>query len=139
MLQVVAGQGIDRHLLGLKLCAVEKGIDIPDFFVDPVYNESCHWKLSTSQVCDVMNTLVSTVRSHFVLLQVPSRHNSLLTFGPVVPDGYGICYNPMPQQINFAVSAWRSCADTNAQTLMDSLHKSLEDARDVLTKTSAKL
>ena len=128
-------------MLGLKLCAVEKGIDIPDFFVDPVYNESCHWKLSTSQVCDVMTqtTTQFLLVSNVLLLQVPSRHNSLLTFGPVVPDGYGICYNPMPQQINFAVSAWRSCADTNAQTLMDSLHKSLEDARDVLTKTSAKL
>ena len=72
-------------------------------------------------------------------VQVPSRHNSLLTFGPVVPDGYGICYNPMPQQINFCVSAWRSCTDTNAQTLTAALHQSLEDARNVLLKTGAKL
>ena len=67
--------------------------------------------------------------------QVPSKHDSLLTFGPVVPDGYGICYNPMPHQINFCVSAWRSCAETDARTLMNSLVQALEDARSVLLQT----
>ena len=50
LLQVVNGEGIDRHFLGLKLAAIENGIDLPKLFMDPVYESSCYWKISTSQV-----------------------------------------------------------------------------------------
>ena len=52
ILQVINGRGIDRHLLGLKLTAIESGEAIPELFKDPAFSESCHWRLSTSQVKD---------------------------------------------------------------------------------------
>lgn len=48
--QVMMGQGIDRHLLGLKLTAIEHGMNVPDLLMDPVYTTTNYWKLSTSQV-----------------------------------------------------------------------------------------
>ena len=50
LLQVVRGEGVDRHLLGLKLIALENGIELPDFFKDPAYTRSVYHRLSTSQV-----------------------------------------------------------------------------------------
>lgn len=38
-----------------------------------------------------------------MLQQVPAHSNSVLVFGPVVPDGYGVCYNPQENQVNIAV------------------------------------
>lgn len=49
-IQVTNGQGIDRHLLGLKLIAQEAGLPVPDLLKDPVYESTCYWKISTSQV-----------------------------------------------------------------------------------------
>ena len=51
--QTISGKGIDRHLLGLKLTAIENNIDIPEqqnIFLDPAYSISGTWKVSTSQV-----------------------------------------------------------------------------------------
>ena len=51
--QAISGKGIDRHLLGLKLTAIEHNIDIPEsqnVFLDPAYSVSGTWRLSTSQV-----------------------------------------------------------------------------------------
>jgi carnitine O-acetyltransferase len=44
-----AGLGIDRHLLGLKLC-LESSESAPTLFSDPVYVRSSHWLMSTSYV-----------------------------------------------------------------------------------------
>jgi len=43
------GQGVDRHLLGLRLC-IKDGETKPAIFSDPAYSKSCHWSLSTSQI-----------------------------------------------------------------------------------------
>ena len=50
-LQVVKGQGIDRHMFGLKMIAKENGIALPELFTDETFHVAGHWKLSTSQVC----------------------------------------------------------------------------------------
>lgn len=50
ILQAINGQGIDRHLLGLKLAAIKNGMNVPDLHMDQTYSTSCHFKLSTSQV-----------------------------------------------------------------------------------------
>ncbi len=44
------GQGIDRHLLGLKLQAIEEGLSVPRIFMDTAYGLATHWKLRTGQV-----------------------------------------------------------------------------------------
>ena len=49
-LKAIEGVGIDRHLMGLKLTAIENGMDVPDFYRDPGYSTSNNWRCSTSQV-----------------------------------------------------------------------------------------
>uniref|UniRef100_A0A3Q1HD65 Carnitine O-acetyltransferase a n=1 Tax=Acanthochromis polyacanthus TaxID=80966 RepID=A0A3Q1HD65_9TELE len=46
----ISGQAIDRHLLGLKMQAMEENISVPDVFKDAAYAKALHYKLSTSQV-----------------------------------------------------------------------------------------
>lgn len=41
---------MDRHLLGLKLAALENGYDVPELYLDTSFKESTYYKLSTSQV-----------------------------------------------------------------------------------------
>ncbi|TVK72986.1 Carnitine O-acetyltransferase [Bagarius yarrelli] len=111
----IQGQAIDRHLLGLKLQAIEDSLAIPKIFMDTSYVKANHYKLSTSQV--------------------PAKTDCVMCFGPVVPDGYGVCYNPMETHINFAVSAFNSCADTNATRLASALQEALLDMRSLLDQT----
>jgi len=39
-----------------------------------------------------------------------------MCYGPVVPDGYGCCYNPRPKDILFACSSFKSCEKTKTKT-----------------------
>ncbi|KAI4875769.1 hypothetical protein NFI96_024285 [Prochilodus magdalenae] len=111
----IRGQAIDRHLLGLKLQAIEDLSALPDIFMDTSYAVANHYNLSTSQV--------------------PAKTDCVMCFGPVVPDGYGVCYNPMEQHINFAVSAFNSCADTNATQMAQALEDALVDIKTLLDQT----
>lgn len=108
----VGGGGVDRHLLGLKLIAKEYGKNIPDLLMEPSVAGTSHWKLSTSQVA--------------------SRSGCLLGFGPVVPDGYGVCYNPQSNSINFSISSWRTSPETDSERFAYSLGSSLNDCYQLL-------
>lgn len=48
--KAISGQAIDRHLLGLKMVAVEEKMALPAIFTDSSYATALHYKLSTSQV-----------------------------------------------------------------------------------------
>uniref|UniRef100_A0A8C2DBR2 Carnitine O-acetyltransferase n=1 Tax=Cyprinus carpio TaxID=7962 RepID=A0A8C2DBR2_CYPCA len=111
----IRGQAIDRHLLGLKLQAIEDLAALPEIFMDTSYAVARHFNLSTSQV--------------------PAKTDCVMCFGPVVPDGYGVCYNPMDAHINFAVSAFNSCQDTNATRLAQALEDALLDMKTLLEQT----
>lgn len=50
--QAIQGNAIDRHLLGLKLQAIEDLVSIPELFMDTAYAVAMHFNLSTSQVSD---------------------------------------------------------------------------------------
>uniref|UniRef100_A0ACB8F174 Uncharacterized protein n=1 Tax=Sphaerodactylus townsendi TaxID=933632 RepID=A0ACB8F174_9SAUR len=108
----ISGNAIDRHLLGLKLQAIEDLVSMPELFMDTSYAVAMHFNLSTSQV--------------------PAKTDCFMCFGPVVPDGYGVCYNPMAEHINFAISAFNSCSETNAARLAHYLEKALLDMRHLL-------
>ncbi|KAF4522336.1 hypothetical protein B566_EDAN011337 [Ephemera danica] len=103
-LRAISCQGVDRHLLGLRLAAEQTGIEIPQLFRDPGFTRSSHYCLSTSQV--------------------PMRHGAFNLFGPVVPDGYGICYNPRPHEVSFGITALKSCSESSASKMAESLEMS---------------
>ncbi|KAF6723425.1 Carnitine O-acetyltransferase [Oryzias melastigma] len=111
----ISGQAIDRHLLGLKMQAAEEDLSVPAIFTDPAYAKALHYQLSTSQV--------------------PSKTDCVMCFGPVVPNGYGVCYNPMEDHINFAVSSFNSCKETNAGRLAEAVQDALLDMKTLLEKT----
>lgn len=48
--QAMSGEGVDRHLLGLKLTAQEAGLPTPNIFSDPSFGKVFSFKISTSQV-----------------------------------------------------------------------------------------
>lgn len=68
--------------------------------------------------------------------QVGSKTDCHMCFGPMVPDGYGVCYNPMDDHINFAVTAFNSCEETNATKLSKFLEDALLDMKTLLEQVS---
>ncbi|KAF9461247.1 acyltransferase ChoActase/COT/CPT [Collybia nuda] len=65
------GQGIDRHMLGLRKL-VREGEELPSLYSDPVFIRSSYWALSTSAIF--------------------SQHFPVYGWGEVVPDGFGVAY-----------------------------------------------
>ncbi|XP_067217566.1 carnitine O-acetyltransferase b isoform X1 [Chanodichthys erythropterus] len=109
--QSLMGQGIDRHLLGLKLQAIEEGLSVPRIFMDTAYGLATHWKLRTGQV--------------------PTITDSVMCFGPLVPDGYAVCYNPQQDHVHFSITAFNCCEETNAEKLALTLEQSLCDLQEL--------
>ena len=48
-------------------------------------------------------------------LQVPTRNNIQMCFGPSADDCYGICYNPQEKQLHFTITAFKSCPSTSSK------------------------
>ncbi|KAJ6581882.1 carnitine acetyl transferase [Mycena capillaripes] len=65
------GQGVDRHMFGLKKL-LKPGEEVPALFADPLFVRSSNWVLSTSAVF--------------------SKHFPVYGWGEVVPDGFGVAY-----------------------------------------------
>lgn len=112
---VLKGHGIDRHLLGLKLQAINEGLSIPKLFMDTAYGLATHWKLRTGQM--------------------PTNTDSVMCFGPLVPDGYSVCYNPQADHVHFSIVAFNCCEETNAETLACTLKDTLCDLQELLQPT----
>ncbi|RVE67114.1 hypothetical protein OJAV_G00114790 [Oryzias javanicus] len=110
--QALNGHGIDNHLLGLKLQAIEEGLSIPKVFMDTAYGLATHWRLRTGQV--------------------PANTDSVMCFGPLVPDGYAVCYNPQADHVHFSITAFNCCEDTNAETLSRTVKETLCDLQELL-------
>nr|AMQ24276.1 catalase [Epinephelus coioides] len=113
--QVLRGYGIDHHLLGLKLQAIEEGMSIPKIFMDTAYGLATHWKLRTGQV--------------------PANTDSVMCFGPLVPDGYAICYNPQADHVHFSITAFNCCEETHAETLALTLKNTWCQLQELLQPT----
>ncbi|XP_056132360.1 carnitine O-acetyltransferase-like [Lampris incognitus] len=112
----IHGQAIDRHLLGLKLQSIEDLTSMPEIFMDTSYAVALHYNLSTSQVS--------------------SKTDCVMCFGPAVPDGYGVCYNPMEEHINISITAFNSCEETHAAKFAQVVEDALLDMRALLEDTA---
>lgn len=66
---VVNCESFDRHLLGLKLVALENEIELPELYKDVSFQKACHYFISSSQVS--------------------SKFDMVTSYGPLVDDGYG--------------------------------------------------
>ncbi|GLV41481.1 Carnitine O-Acetyl-Transferase [Carabus blaptoides fortunei] len=114
-MEAVNGHGVDRHLLGLKLIALENGIAVPDIYNDKAFTESKHFRLSTSQVA--------------------TRCPGFMCYGPIEDDGYGLCYNPRKDNIYYGVSSFVSNNTTDSMKMKEAFEQSLCDMHDVLVKS----
>jgi len=114
-LDAVRGQAFDRHLLGLKMQALENGENIPELFMDISYMMASHFKLSTSQV--------------------PSLSDSVMCYGPAVPDGYGVCYNLYEDCFNVSISSYFTSPQTSSVVFGEHLVQTLLEFKSLLEQT----
>ena len=61
-----------------------------------------------------------------------AEHEVFLSFGAVVPNGYGVCYNPQNHQVTFAVSSFRSHPKTDSMLFGTELMESMREMQAVL-------
>ena len=123
----------------IDICIQLKTSSLPKVLVDLA--EYLHVEVTEYLYIEVMQIIqcanVGLCQHLLVCHQVPSKHAAVLSFGAVVNDGYGMCYNPQADDIHFSFSAWNSCADTSARRLADSMHAALADGHDILLQTPA--
>nr|XP_033799462.1 choline O-acetyltransferase [Geotrypetes seraphini] len=114
----ITGMAIDNHLLGLREMAKEMCKELPELFDDEMYLTSNRFVLSTSQV--------------------PTTMDMFCCYGPVVPNGYGACYNPQPHHILFCISSFRECKETSSSKFARALEESLNSMQELCIKCNSK-
>ncbi|XP_068573570.1 choline O-acetyltransferase [Cebidichthys violaceus] len=110
----ITGMAIDNHLLGLREIAHELKLEKPEIFKDEAHLISNQFILSTSQV--------------------PTTVEMFCSYGPVVPNGYGVCYNPQSDHIIFSVSSFQESSQTCSAEFVKSLVQGLLDMRDLCNR-----
>ncbi|XP_063347457.1 choline O-acetyltransferase [Pelmatolapia mariae] len=113
----ITGMAIDNHLLGLREIAHEMKMGKLEMFKDEAYLISNQFILSTSQV--------------------PTTVEMFCCYGPVVPNGYGACYNPQSDHIIFSVSSFHESQQTCSAEFVKCLAQGLRDIRDLCNKCNA--
>jgi len=116
MVDTIMGKGCDRHLLGLRIVAMQEGLS-PAIFADPAYAESSAFRVSTS------NMQISNMTGGF---------------GAVRHDGYGICYQLWREQLVFSIVSHKNCKATASALMSDGISQSLLDIL-ALSKQSSKM
>ncbi|KAM9323769.1 choline O-acetyltransferase [Gastrophryne carolinensis] len=114
----ITGMAIDNHLLALRELAREHCMELPEIFTDEMYLTSNQFVLSTSQV--------------------PTTMEMFCCYGPVVPNGYGACYNPQPEHMLFCISSFRDCKETSSNIFAKALEESLTEMGDLCLKSNTK-
>ncbi|CAM9592816.1 unnamed protein product [Lampetra fluviatilis] len=105
----ITGMAIDCHMLGLREIARELDHDLPEVFKDITYIQSNLFAMSTSQI--------------------PTTMDAFMCYGPVVPDGYGVSYNPKDNHFIFCISSFHSDPTTGSEHFSRALHDSLDEMR----------
>jgi hypothetical protein len=111
--EAAEGKGFDRHMFVLKQRAeaaaksswLRRGSGTPPIFEDPTYKHLAGNELSTSN-------------------PPPLPHSSQAGFGPVHPEGYGVCYTTSADGLRFCTTTYqpRSAAEFSAQIESALLH-----------------
>ncbi|KAJ2821245.1 Carnitine O-acetyltransferase mitochondrial [Coemansia furcata] len=111
--EAVEGQGVDRHLLGLRM-VLRPGESKPEIFEDPAYAYSSHWYLSTSQVS--------------------SENFTSYGWSEVTPKGYGVAYNIRKECLIIHIACMRNEHALNSDHLAQYFETALNDIRSMLLK-----
>ncbi|CAO1633710.1 unnamed protein product [Sympodiomycopsis kandeliae] len=83
-LSAADGQGVDRHLFGLKKLLAENE-SVPTLYTDSAFAKTSEWKLSTSQISsEVFDTW---------------------GYGEVTPEGYGCAYAIKEDSLTFTITS----------------------------------
>ncbi|XP_004519313.1 carnitine O-acetyltransferase isoform X1 [Ceratitis capitata] len=106
------GKGVDRHLLGLKLMALENKKPIPEFYKSPGYVKSLIFRVSTSQVA--------------------TPNLGFMAYGPATDDGYACCYNPRENDMILACTCWRNNHTTDVDRFACVLREVLLEMQQLL-------
>jgi len=87
-----SAQGIDRHILGLRMLAQQANIDVP-LFSDQLVQRATKWVLSTSAIF--------------------SKHFPVYGWGEVVPDGFGVAYmTGYDDRLQFTITSRKEMPNT---------------------------
>ncbi|XP_023326826.1 LOW QUALITY PROTEIN: choline O-acetyltransferase-like [Eurytemora carolleeae] len=116
MIENILGYGMDIPLLGLREGTKELGLwDKQGLFKDPAFDKLNQFLLSTSQV-------------------PISLDPAFMGYGAVVPDGYGVSYNPYSSSIIFCICSFYSSPLTNSRNFATQLQRSLLDMKQLFVK-----
>ncbi|KAF7298898.1 Carnitine acetyl transferase [Mycena indigotica] len=107
------GQGVDRHLFGLKRM-LRPDEPVPEIYQDAAFSRTNHWELSTSQLS--------------------SPFFDGWGYGEVVPDGYGLSYAIGERYIRWTITSKRG----DAARLRYYLEEAATEAREVMERVIAK-
>ncbi|KAF7314466.1 Carnitine acetyl transferase [Mycena kentingensis (nom. inval.)] len=107
------GQGVDRHLFGLKRM-LKPDEPVPAIYTDKAYSYTSHWELSTSQLS--------------------SPFFDGWGYGEVVPDGYGLSYAIGDRYIRWTITSKRG----DAAKLRYYLEEASTEVREMMERVLAK-
>lgn len=62
--------------------------------------------------------------------------DAFMCYGPVVPDGYGVCYNPHPHNILVCITSFKSHSETRSDYFAYTLESSFLQMQELCLKTS---
>ncbi|KAJ1724634.1 Carnitine O-acetyltransferase mitochondrial [Coemansia erecta] len=113
--EAVEGQGVDRHLLGLRM-SIHPGEQKPEIFSDPAYEYSSHWYLSTSQIS--------------------SENFTSYGWSEVSPKGYGIAYNIRKESLLIHITAMRNEYGLNSDYLASFFETAANDVRHMMQQAA---
>jgi carnitine O-acetyltransferase len=110
------GQGVDRHLFGLKkLVRTNKGEEVPSIFTDVGFGKSGHWEMSTSQLSSKYLDGWGYGEGEYADTLPCSIANSLA----VVEDGYGLSYEINDDSLRWCVTTKNNNAAEFGKALCD--------------------
>lgn len=114
-LQVMNGQSMDRHLLGLRVIAEQNCKDLPEIFKCDAYQQMTKYALLTSQL--------------------HTKYYVPMLYGPTSPDCYVVCYNPQEGEIHFTVTSYKSSEKgCSSYRFAREIGDALIDMRSLITK-----
>ncbi|THH06706.1 hypothetical protein EW146_g9528 [Bondarzewia mesenterica] len=107
------GQGVDRHLFGLKKM-LREGEPLPEIYKDEAFARTSHWELSTSQLS-----------SPFI---------DGWGYGEVAPDGYGLSYAIGDDYIRWTITSLKR----HTAVLKQYLAEAATETRQMMDRAAAK-